>query len=100
MTIKSKIESILDRIKPEEITHTIVTKTGHEIKCYSSIQLYEGEVKIIVAKCRIGLKDRLITILDDNIEYISESYNDEAWDSLINIQPVNEDNVKENRLYG
>lgn len=96
------IESLIDFIRSDKITHTIITKSGNEIRCYDSVELYEGETKIIIAKSQIGLKNRLVTILDDDIEYITETYNDETWNSLLNIPRAEtvKTEINENILYG
>ena len=82
-----------------EISHILITKIGDKIKCLDSIELYDSEEnKIIVAKCHIRLKTKLVTINFENVEYIIESYTDDIWNNLLNIpQP---ENIKEvNRLY-
>ena len=88
-----EINSLLDRVRGKEITHIIVTTNGTKIKCYESIELFSDEIKIIVAKCLVGMKDKIITINDDNVEYILEKYNNDVWNQVMNI--ANIDNVDE-----
>ena len=88
-----EINSLLDRVRDKEITHIIVTTNGTKIKCYESIELFSDEIKIIVAKCLVGMKDKIITINDDNVEYILEKYNNDVWNQVMNI--ANIDNVDE-----
>ena len=98
---KCEINSLLNRVRGKEINHIIVTTNGHKIKCYESAELYTNEIKIVVAKCLVGLKQYIITINDDNIDYILENYDDGIWDQVINIanQPENIESV-DNRHYG
>lgn len=97
---KSEINSLLNRVMGEGITHIIITN-GNKIKCYESIELFSDETKIIVAKCLIKMKKRIITINDNNIDYISEKYNNDIWNQMINITNTNDDEIiDDNRLYG
>ena len=97
---KSKVKSLLSRIRGKEITHTLVTNNGDKIKCSESIELYSNETKIIVAKCLRGIKEYIITINSDNIDYVLEKYDDDVWDQILNITVNTDDNVVEDRLYG
>ncbi len=100
MNCLCEINSLLNRIRGKEITHILVTNTGQKIKCVESIELFEGEIKIIVAKCQIGLKNHLITIYDDNVEYITEPYDDKTWNTIINMKPMNNDvDIENEKLY-
>lgn len=92
---KSKIKSLLDRVRGKEVTHIIVTTTGDKIKCIESTDLYDGDIKIVVAKCIIGSSEKILTINYDNIEYILENYNDNVWNVIINL-PVNNSVDNEN----
>lgn len=92
---KSEINSLLNRIRGKEITHIIITTNGDKIKCYESIELYSDEIKIIVAKCLINMKQYIITINDDNIDYILEKYDDDVWNQVVNIVSTNNDLVDE-----
>lgn len=96
---KSKINSLLDRVKNKEITHTIVTINGKRIKCYESIEvLSNDEIKITIAKCLIKQKKCIMTINSDNIDYMFEKYNTDSWNQVLNIMnmdgtcEMNEDN--------
>ena len=99
---KSKINSLLNRIRGEEITHIIVTTNANKIKCYESIELFADETKITIAKCLIKTKKYIMTINSDNIDYILEKYDDDTWDQVLNIMNVNEidEACDDNRLYG
>ena len=96
---KSEINSLLNRIRGKEITHIIITTNGDKIKCYESIELYSDEIKIIVAKCLVGIKDYIITINDDNIDYILEKYDDDVWNQIVNITNTNNNDVEKNYDY-
>ena len=99
--IKSKIISLLDRINGKDITHIIVTNNGHKIKCYESIELFSDETKITVAKCLIRMKQYMITINNENIDYILENYNDDIWNRLCNIGNVSVSEENDDRsIYG
>ena len=100
---KCELNSLLNRIRGEKITHIIVTNNGHKIKCYESVELFSGETKIIIATCLIRLKKYMITINDDKVDYILEKYNDNTWNQVLNI--INIDGVDEsvddcNSIYG
>lgn len=96
---KCEINSLLDRVRGKEITHIIVTINGDKIKCYESIELYDNEIKIIVAKCLIGLKQRIIIITDDKIDYIFENYNDDVWNQVKSIINIDDSINKKNYDY-
>ena len=95
---KSKINSLLNRVRGKEITHIIVTSNGDKIKCYDSIELYDEENKIMVIKCQIGMKNCLITINSDNIEYTIEKYTDDIWNSILNMPEIKNE-IVDDRLY-
>lgn len=96
---RSEINSLLDRIRGKEITHTFVTVDGDKIKCIDSIELYSDETKIIIAKCQIGLKTSLVTINEENIRYTIEDFDDEVWKTLRNMPTNFETNETDDRLY-
>ena len=87
---KSEINSLLGRIKDEEITHIIVTTDGNKIECYESVELFSDETKILVATCKIGNKKSIISVDSENINYIYEKYNKDSWNEILNI--ANTDN--------
>ena len=98
---KCEIKSLLTHVRGEEITHLIVTKDNNKIKCYESIELFSDETKFIAAKCLIGKKQHIITINDDNINYITEKYNDDIWNQIYNIGSVNLNEKNEDyTIYG
>lgn len=98
---KSEINSLLDRIRGKEISHIIVTTNGNKLKCYGSVELPSEEGSITIAKCLVGLKIKLLVIKSDNVAYCIEQYNDETWNTLINIDDDNYvDENTDDRLYG
>jgi len=95
------IESFLNRLLKQEITHIIVTTSGKKIKCYESTELYSDETRIIIVKSLNRLKQKIITIDYNNIEYVIEKYNDNTWNQILNISNMsNDDEIIEDRLYG
>lgn len=99
---KSEIKSLLTRVMGKEITHILVTTDGKKIRCIDSLELFDNENKIYVAKCLKGLKYNITTINSENVEYIMENYNCDIWDTICNINPMNTDIDDENidRFYG
>lgn len=95
---KSKINSLLNRVRSKEITHIIVTNQG-KIKCYESVELFSGETKITVAKCLIKMKQYIITIDSDNIDYILEKYDDGIWNQICNISNVVDEENNDYDIY-
>ena len=98
MDCKTQIVSLLNRIRGKDITHVIITKSGNQIECYDSIDLYDDENKIIIAKAKIKNRDRLITINDDNIDYMLEDFTENTWNEIMKyalLEPAQqiEDNV-------
>ena len=99
---RSEINSLLTRVMGKEVTHIMVTITGKKIKCVESLELFNGENKIYVAKCLNRLKYNIITINSENVEYIIETCDNDIWNMLCNINPVNTNVDDENidRFYG
>lgn len=94
-----EIISLLDRVRGKGITHIIITG-GKKIKCYDSIELFSDETKIVVITSLIGLKKKIITIDYDKIDYICEKYDDDIWNSVMNITCNTKEEIVEDRLYG
>lgn len=101
-TLKSKFESLIDRVDDYRITHVLVTVTGNKINCMESIDLYSDEDRIIVAKCRIGIKTKLVTINANNVEYTIENFEGKTWSQLNGIAFNGETKIEvdDNRMFG
>lgn len=100
LNCKSKINSLLNRVKGKEITHILMTTSGDKIKCHESIEVFSNEAKFMLAKCQIGIKQYIITIDDNNINYILEKYDDKTWNRVLNIGNIDDEETIENGLYG
>ena len=100
---KSEINSLLNRVRGKEITHIIVTTNGDKIKCSESVELFSDETVMIVAKCLNRMKQYIMTINNDNIDYILEKYDGDVWKQISNIANNNVNNdgeIIDDRLYG
>ena len=92
---------IINKIK-NEITHTIITVSGKRIKCYDSLELYDfNENKLIVAYAKIKGKRKLVTIKDQNVDYMIENFNWDVWNELVALTQMTDSDgeKKENKDY-
>jgi hypothetical protein len=66
------------------------------------MELFDSENKIYVGKCLKNLKYSIVTINSENVEYITEKFDEETWFIICNINPMNTDTDDENidRFYG
>lgn len=100
--IYDSLNDLIDRIFGREITHTLMTNTGRKIRCAESMELFDSENKIYVGKCLENLRYNIITINSDQVEYISEKFDEETWSMICGINPLdtNADDENISRFYG